>query len=401
MRNDSGKNLALVLSVLVASTLPGRAGEYTFQIIADNTGYFSGFAGSPFVNDLGTAAFEAHRPNVPGTGVYTSDGVDVITIADSTGPFTGVSAGTIASDGTVAFWARDENIYYICKGDGQSTTTIADNSGALGWLSMGPTMGPNGWVAFGAQSEDYPNGGILRGNGTILETVVDTNGPFMDFFGPVRFVDEDTLAFWAIRAGSGEGIFTSDGETTTIIADSAGEFCDFASDPDANSDGIVAFVAQLDCGGSRGIYIGDGSFIDMIVDDSGLFEYPQHPSINDNGDIAFQSSFDSSEQIGIFTGPDFEEDKVITTGDPLFGSEVQWLAKGNMNNAGDIAFYAFLEDGRTALTVATLIPEPTTIWLILLAIAPTLRRWVRPDPMHAPRPRPIASPGILGARRPR
>jgi hypothetical protein len=51
---------------------------------------------------------------------------------------------------------------------------------------------------------------------------------------------------------------------------------------------------------------------------------------------------------GIFTGPDAVADKVIATGDPLFGSTVTGLAfdRDGLNDAGQIAFRAQLADGR-------------------------------------------------------
>lgn len=60
---------------------------------------------------------------------------------------------------------------------------------------------------------------------------------------------------------------------------------------------------------------------------------------------------------GIFIGSDPVTDKVIATGDPLFGSTVTDLRFGGLNNSGQIAFLAELTDGTEGIFVATPVPE--------------------------------------------
>lgn len=52
---------------------------------------------------------------------------------------------------------------------------------------------------------------------------------------------------------------------------------------------------------------------------------------------------------GIFTGPDPAADKVIKTGDALFGSTVLGLFPGTQNRFGQVAFRADLANGTTVI----------------------------------------------------
>jgi len=75
--------------------------------------------------------------------------------------------------------------------------------------------------------------------------------------------------------------------------------------------------------------------------------------------------------MGIFTGPDPGGDRVIATGDPLFGSIVVGLdfTPTGLNDAGQIAFAATLADGRQVVARADLVvPEPSTLVLVAVGI---------------------------------
>src|SRR5262249_14274153 len=76
------------------------------------------------------------------------------------------------------------------------------------------------------------------------------------------------------------------------------------------------------------------------------------PGINNQGMVAFRGVLREGGG-GIFTGPDSERDKVIRTGEPLFGSTVTSVGFfGGINDAGQIAFRATLADGRVAMVRA-------------------------------------------------
>jgi len=340
----------LVLLVAVASA--AWATEYTYRLIADNTEQFLIVMQPTSLNGAGATVFKAALPGAYTTwGLFASDGATTVTIADTTESFDDLRGGIINADGMVSFWAHDDAGAYIFKGDGETRTLIADTSGPYRYLRGSPAINPAGIVAFSAQLHGGGEG-IYRGDGETIETIVDTDGPFSRFWGNIAFDAGNTLAFWALRSGHGMGIYTSDGETTTTIANTAGIFYDIDPDPDISADGMVTFAADLDCGGGRGVFVGDGNSLFTLADDSGLFDHLLSPAISATGTIAFRALLDSGE-LGIFTGPDPEADKVIMEGDELFGSTV---------------------DGRHVVAAATPIPEPATLCLIALALGPLLAR---------------------------
>ncbi len=91
--------------------------------------------------------------------------------------------------------------------------------------------------------------------------------------------------------------------------------------PGINDDGTVAFDATLDAGGV-GVFTGNGGSLTTIADSSdGFLAFAtQGVAINNQGDVAFFGF--TASQFGIFTGPDLVADKVIASGDLLFGSPV-------------------------------------------------------------------------------
>ena len=95
-----------------------------------------------------------------------------------------------------------------------------------------------------------------------------------------------------------------------------------------------------------------------MADGSGPFGGLADPHINAGGEVAFQGYvFQPVEGYGIFTGPDPAADKVIQTGDALFGSSVTFvdLSLGRrLNDRGDIAFGYVLANGIAGIAVARL-----------------------------------------------
>jgi hypothetical protein len=153
-----------------------------------------------------------------------------------------------------------------------------------------------------------------------------------------------------------DSIVVSDGRTTTIVVsgDTVSVVTPF---PAINNRGTVVFSAGLQAGGTA-ILIGDGEDVTIVADTNGPFaefdaggsRVVNGPAINDSGGIAFVAHLDDG-RMGIFTGPDVGADRVIVTGDYLFGVEVariQFRREG-LNNSGQIAFHATFSDGTSGI----------------------------------------------------
>jgi hypothetical protein len=110
------------------------------------------------------------------------------------------------------------------------------------------------------------------------------------------------------------------------------------------------------------------------IADTSAFSLISSPSLNDEGTneqgtVAFEAGLDAGSQ-GIFIGSDPVTDKVIATGDSLFGSTVTSLkfVSAGLNNRQQIAFFATLDDGTSGIfradpqpTEPQPVPEPTSV----------------------------------------
>ena len=94
-------------------------------------------------------------------------------------------------------------------------------------------------------------------------------------------------------------------------------------------------------------------------------------ALNRNGIVAFTAERPSINTFrGIYTGPNFVADKVIQTGDALFGSTVVDVAFGNegLNDSMQVAFLALLADGSSVVARADL-PGSTQANALLPSLA--------------------------------
>jgi hypothetical protein len=101
------------------------------------------------------------------------------------------------------------------------------------------------------------------------------------------------------------------------------------------------------------IVSGSGDTLTTVADTRGQFGSFgfRPPSLNNQGDVAFLATLDDGTT-GIFVGPDPVEDRVIATGDTLDGETVTGLTfcEEGLNDSGQLAFTAFYEDPDTLET---------------------------------------------------
>ena len=127
--------------------------------------------------------------------------------------------------------------------------------------------------------------------------------------------------------------------------------------------------------------------ITTIADTSGPFaNFASTYAINAAGAVAFFATLDNGND-GLFTGPDPLADKVIQSGDLLFGDTVRFvdIFTEGLNDAGQVAFYFELENGTRGIARANperpqAAPEASTFPLLsigLCALALAVRRKVR------------------------
>lgn len=391
--------VGMALSLLIT----GNAEAYTFTKIADtttpvpNTNSFFDSFGAFDINNSGTVAFSASVPpfysatgvftsNKPATGVFTSDGEQLTTI--SFREDTIIREVNINDKGDVAFWRvvgspRNPVTWDLLISSNGLTTLIYRD---LITLSLGElSINNEGTVAFLDRDVlccQSRNDFLLTISADGEQTTIAHTSPPLAYLYSPAINDIGTVAFTANLDAGGWAIFTSSGGDYTTIVDTSGSFQSLFSSA-INNAGTVAFGATLDAGG-QGIFTSSGRDYTTIVNSSGLFDYFSAPALNNAGTVAFWASLDAGGY-GIFTGSDPITDKVITTGDTLFGSTVTGLrfSPKGINDAGQIAFIATFGDGSKGglfradpeAQLPTSVPEPGSIvGLGLLGLSTFLMR---------------------------
>lgn len=366
---------AALLGLFIGLVASGeaRAASFSFTRIADTNGGFSSFNNAASINNGGTVAFQANL-NAGGSGIFTGNGITTTTIANTNGTFTSFGDPNVFGDtpdindaGTVAFVARqtiqNQRLYGVFTGNGTTTNTI----------TTVPTSGPNG-ENIGRTSSFHSANINNTGNLAFVETIVARADALFTSDGTtVNPITSATLAPVIDPILNEQGtvayglasfqINTNNGTTTTTIANR--DDFSFVSNPSINNRGTVTFTAGNNDGNGRPLsqvlFTSDGTTRTAIADTSGLFSSFGATAINDARKVAFLGTLDTGET-GIFAGTNPLTDRVIATGDSLFGSTVTNLAFNNqaLNNSGSVAFFAQLADGTQGIFRADLVSSQPT-----------------------------------------
>jgi hypothetical protein len=365
----------LSVAMLLAAPSQAMAANYIFTNIADTTGPYSVIGSPPSLNNNGVAAFKAFLDG-GGEGIYAGSGGKVLTIADVSGSFASLgSEPSINDSGVVAFNAElDNGGAGVFVGGAATLTPIADRTGPLNGFIY-TAINNSGTVAFQATGDiAVSQSGIFTGNGGPITTIADNSGPFNRFggggFGRPDINASGTVAIRAVLDSGAHGIYSGSGGPVATIADISGVFSSLSHDPSINAGGTIAFSGRLDAGPS-GIFTVTNGVAATVVDDSGPFaNFNFIPGINVAGLVAFRATLDAGGE-GLFIGPDPVADKVIQTGDALFGSFLTSpiIFERGLNDNGDVVFRYVLANGVAGIAVGRLIPEPASLVLLLIGVA--------------------------------
>ena len=380
-----GGALAAFVVLAAVSGSPARGQTYTFTRIVDTaTTTFDPFGfGAPAINDAGQVAFKATDANTNVQSILRGSGGALTPIADNTGSINFLGRlPSINNAGEVAFAATvsgsNEQIY---RGSGGPLVTIADTTGSPKFFAFNPSLNNAGSVAFQAELDNFDEG-LFHGNGGPVTTVFTTStSKFNDSFGSPSINDAGQIAFEAGRDAGDDGIFRFNPATNTFttIVTNTGTFSTPDDRPSMNAGGRVAFQSLTNGGTGEGIFIGDGGAVATIADSSGAFQFFQRPSLNDAGQVAFSATLDDNRE-GLFDGPDPVADRILVAGQTFDGGVIEGILvdREGLNNLGQITFFVGFDGGtRAAIYVATPVPEPTAGAVTLVGLAALLRRRAR------------------------
>jgi hypothetical protein len=372
---------AMQSGVWAQSTPP--ASQYTFTRVADSTAddFDPNSFGCAAINAPGDIAFKAGRPadefnTIPGLYRANADGT-LTTIAEDPGRFVTVGFNPSINDaGQVSFAARLDggnkpDTEAILRGSGgKKMTTIATTAGRFNFFGFDTSISNSGEVAFRAELDEEL--GFVEGlfSGTGSKKSVTThylNSSDVTLDGQqVRFDGRDSrpsinndgnIAFdESIQPSFDPGIFEGrEGTFQTIAAPDPNVFVGV---PVLNDGGTAAFERSFFFDGATQEFVteivtGSGGALTTVADTRGEFGSFgfRPPSLNNQGEVAFVATLDDGTT-GIFVGPDPVEDRVIATGDTLDGETVTGLTfcEEGLNDSGQLAFTAFFEDPETLET---------------------------------------------------
>lgn len=372
------KRILLVSTISFSFATTGvkqvQAADFKFTSIAESTGQFSSVGLSSVINQQGTVAFNASLVS-GGNGIFTNNNGVITKIVDTNGIFNSLGTYAINDSSTVAFTGQLDALSFEAGGqglftsDGKVINTITDTNSQFqnfGELSINN----NGTIAVGI-TKDAGGLGIYTFKEGVVTAIYDggSRAPSINNNGKV--------ALWAFLTQDNLAILKGDGKTITTVADSTSGLKNLQF-PAINDRGNVVFTADLDTGGN-GAFIGSNGLVRNFVDTSGDFSIIRATSINNKDAVAFGADLDAGGE-GVFIGSNSITDKVIATGDTLFGStvtNVYAFSNKFINDQGQIVFSAELTDGRRVIARAepfskppTSVPEPNL--LLSLTVLPIL-----------------------------
>ncbi len=330
-------------------------GPYLFTKIVDSTTVDP--SGEIAINNSGIVSFSAFDAIRGRLQVMTGSNGTVSTVAEVSSLF---GSPDISDNGAVAFATNigiggTVNAVLMSTDDGLVNVSL-DN----GIVKVGPPrINDSGHVAFSGTPLGSQSAGFYIYKNEALQLI--SGAPAASDFS---FNNADEVAMTQSHKIS---VFADSGERT--VADLSGAFSGLQQGAISDS-GNVAFLASFDVGGEGIVVTGPGGFT-VVADNSSAFSsFADGPAINSLDAVFFIAHLRSGGD-GIFFGPNAIDDKVIAAGDELFGSAVTDLffdPKG-VNDHGQVAFLAVLENGQRGVFVASPIPLPPACGLLLGGVA--------------------------------
>lgn len=406
------------LSLMVLATASRAGAQVSFINIADSSMTVPGGGGTfgsvawPTINARGEVAFSG------GVHLYIGDGTAITRILEGGEPAPGGGTFTpfnarrpvINDNGFVAFHSTlnlgTPDGYFVTNGTNKTLIAKLDmpapGGGTYSWFVGGsypPSINTSGMVAYNAYTTLSSHANLFVHDGVQGVRVAASGdaapggGTFFEF-DDLHMNEAGTVAFHAqLTGGPGWGLyrFNGGGVGERIIA--AGEDAPGGGTflrpilPTLNDNGWMSFRSTTTGGPAQAIYLTDGAntwrlaAVGETAPGGEVFQgFATYTSLNNNGLVAFASRnglTNSSVVQNIYVASPVSTQRIVGLGDALFGSSITSLGFFNrerLNDAGQLAFFYELQNGRTGIAVATLAaaaaPEPATCALLATGLLP-------------------------------
>jgi len=272
---------------------------------------------NPSINDLGEVAFAAshisERDFVETQSVMLGAGMKPTTIASTAGDFNRFGfEPTVNNSSVVAFKAQldtfdefnfDQGLFSRDGKRSMLTTHYLSSSSQFsefGTLSR-PSINNLGDIAFETSVDGESNVGIFVTEGTGFKTIAAPDANII--VDRPNLNDSGTVAFHRFfNDQPGEELVIGNGGPLTVVADTSGRFQSFGfyfgfTAPALNTTGEVAYLADLDAGGSA-IFLGSEPGAQRVIGTGDILDGLTitnlrfcDDGLNDSGQLAFQATF--------------------------------------------------------------------------------------------------------------
>jgi len=288
----------------------------------------------------------------------------------------------LSNNGTVVVSA----VGLLWRGDGQSFTQVSANNDSLcpsindldeiAYITHTPpptvpndlVRNSNGTLTILAQSDSSPSlntgttylpslshsgsavyqasDGIYIGPGGV-KVINGTSDPQLSNYSTASMNDSLIVAFrafnsssskWGVYRGSATPLFEDGGSVITNVG---------LNRPVINNSGTIAFFGR-DVSNNVGVFKTDDGVNFTFVGIGGSQAGHDRISINNAGVVAFDGALAAGSNEALFVGSAYPPSPVISVGDGLDGSTVQalFMWEESLNDNGQLAFWAFLANGR-------------------------------------------------------
>lgn len=335
-----------------------HSAPYQFTKIADTrTGVFRGFHLSTSIDEQGMVLFRANLVG-GGQGIFKADGSVTTQIANTSEKFeTFRGAPAVSGNGHIVFYGSRPGGEF---GYSRATDVTGDFLySSKDFSDLGDLVINNGGIlAFkGTRTKGRkPRRQIFLGDGGRPVPIPDSKN---NQVGMLSLNNHGQVAF-----STGGKVYVSDGETTTLLTDGGNQFFLFYR-PVINDHGMVVVQTASELAEGRIdkhlLVIEDGE-IRILTSTQRVFQdlLSSH-AVNNHGHVVFTAVMDSGIT-GLFAGPNPMTDIVIKQGDQLLGNRIvegPAFSNRGLNDAGQIVFFARLEDGTEGIYRADPNPVPS------------------------------------------
>lgn len=293
-----------------------------------------------------------------------------------------------------------QGLYTVPIDSGTPTRIAASPSGVISLDLFGDdTGGAGGLLSSGGSLRRYVSYDAA-GNPTSLAATsgLDINSDLAYLFSPavnnagtvagfVRIGNDpfDDSADDEIRA------YASDGSGFTVLAvdrdvDPTSPVVEFSSvAPGFNDQDQAVFLAfDAASGGNTQLFKSEGGIVTELFNDGPTGDFDDilifSPALGDSGLFAFLATAPGDSNRGVYVGDlDGNFTRLAGPGDTLTTADGTFVVSSiplapNVNDNGDVIFYANVVGGGAEAFVATVVPEPTTLSLLALGGLTLLRR---------------------------